>query len=148
MDGRVIERFFAKVNKTDECWLWTGSLCGTGYGRFRINGKLYGAHRVSWLIAGNTIPDDKPVMRHKCRNKNCVRPEHLEVGTYAENAADRIRDGTDARGEKHYRAKLTTEQVLQIRERAIENHSKLAREFGVAQSMIHNIVNRRRWNHI
>jgi hypothetical protein len=106
------------------------------------------AHRLSWLIAGNTIPDDKPVLRHKCRNRNCVRPEHLEVGTHAENTADRIRDETVIRGRESNLAKLTDEQVLQIRERATENQRELAREFGVAQSAISRIIGRKTWNHI
>jgi hypothetical protein len=148
MDDKLIRRFFAKVNKTEECWLWTASLNHKGYGQFNINGAPVAAHRVSWLIAGNTIPDDKPVMRHKCRNRNCVRPEHLEVGTHAENSADMIRDGNSTRGERCMLSKLTAEQVLHIRSRAAETHSELAREFGVARTTITNVINRYKWNHI
>ena len=148
MDDKLIRRFFAKVNKTEECWLWTGYITPTGYGQMTMNKITKKAHRLSWLIAGNTIPDDKPVLRHKCRNRNCVRPEHLEVGTHAENTADRIRDETVIRGRESNLAKLTDEQVLQIRERATENQRELAREFGVAQSAISRIIGRKTWNHI
>jgi hypothetical protein len=148
MDATVIERFFSKVNKTDECWLWTATINNRGYGQFRIDRKTRLAHKISWLIAGNTIPDDKPLLRHKCRNRNCVRPEHLEVGTVAENMADRLRDGTDARGEKSVLSKLTAEKVLQIRSRATETQTELAREFGVARTTINNIINRYNWKHI
>ena len=148
MDDKVKERFFTKVNKTDECWLWTSSLRADGYGEFCVGGITKLAHRISWIIAANTIPDDKPILRHKCRNRSCVRPEHLEVGTNQDNSNDMKRDGTDNIGERNPRSKLTAEQVLQIRARATEVHKKLADEFGVGRMTITDIINRRKWKHI
>ena len=84
-------------------------------------------------------------MRHKCRNKHCVNPEHLETGTPAENIADRIRDGTSNRGIRSARAKLTEEQVRQIRERAGENQRGLAEEYGVNSRTISDIIHRKHW---
>lgn len=89
----VEERFFVKINKTDSCWLWEGHLDKGGYGHFSFNRKTIRAHRVSWLLAGNIIPDGH-LIRHKCRNRHCVNPEHLETGTYKDNLNDMIRDGT------------------------------------------------------
>lgn len=133
------ERFWSKVNKTSECWLWTGEL-REGYGRFNIDGKYLSAHRVSWLLDDKTIPDGL-LLRHKCRNRNCVNPEHLETGTQKENCEDRIRDGT------FYR-KLTGEQVLQIRARSTENQRLLGEEFGVNQTTISDIITRKTWRHL
>lgn len=71
-------RFWGKVNKTDECWLWTGALSTSGYGRFRIDGEQVAyAHRIALVWAGIEL-DDEMVIDHLCRIKQCVNPDHLE----------------------------------------------------------------------
>jgi hypothetical protein len=136
-------RFWAKVNKTDSCWLWTGTGDSKGYGQVRINNINYQSHRVLWLLAGNTIPEGH-VIRHKCRLKNCVNPEHLETGTQAENMADMIRDGTSNRGSKNPNTKLTEAQVREIRN-SDKTQWELAQIYNVKQSAISNIKNRKTW---
>ena len=138
--------FWKKVDKTDSCWIWTAGL-QHGYGRFHVNYKNYFSHRISWFLAGNVIPEGH-LIRHKCRNRNCVNPDHIETGTNAENCADKVRDGTDMKGEKHHKAKLTSEQVLEIRARAEENQRELAEEYVVSKSTIHYIIARRIWKHL
>jgi hypothetical protein len=140
------ERFWKRVEKTESCWLWTGC-CVNGYGQLRINRKIYLSHRVSWFLAGNTIPDGY-IIRHKCRSKSCCNPEHLETGTHAENMADKIRDGTSTRGERSKTAKLTSAQVLEIRAREGERYVDLAEEFDVTKGTISNIIHRQAWKHI
>ena len=141
------KRFWEKVDKTDSCWLWTGYMKTDGYGQIGINCKKYKTHRISWLLAGNTIPTGH-VIRHKCRSKNCLNPEHLETGTVAENNADMIRDGTSRPGERHHSAKLTEAQVLEIRKRSTENQRRLAEEYGVSKMTIYYIINKKKWKHI
>jgi hypothetical protein len=148
MDEYTKERFFRYVTKTDSCWLWKGGLDGGGYGVMKVNKIMKKAHRISWLIAGNTIPDDKPILRHKCRNRNCVSPEHLEVGTHTDNSSDKVRDGTVYCGEKHHRARLTPAQVLLVREREGERIIDLAKEFNTSDTTIYDIIHRRSWKHI
>jgi hypothetical protein len=87
------ERFWSKVDKTDGCWVWTASKNCEGYGRFNRFGKkrpnCEGAHRVSYIISsGAEIPDGMLVL-HKCDNPPCVNPEHLYLGSNADNARDK-----------------------------------------------------------
>lgn len=139
------QRFWAKVNKTEACWLWTRSTIPSGHAQAFMNGKLMYAHRVSWLLCGNTLPDGLCI-RHKCRSANCVNPEHLETGTHLDNMADTIRDETSARGIKHHSCKLTEDQVRQIRLRNTEPQKVLAKEFGVTTPTINSILCKRTWS--
>lgn len=148
IDFATALRFFQYVDFTDSCHLWRGGLYTNGYGQFNLNNKNICAHRLAWLIAGFCIPSDKPVLRHKCRNRHCVNTEHLEIGSIQENQQDRVRDGTTNRGEQSALAKLTTAKVLEIRSRATESQTTLAEEFNTSPACINHIIHRRRWNHI
>lgn len=84
-----VERLLAKVNIPDHrdgtCWEWQGGVDPNGYGRFHIDGRMLGAHRVAYeLIAGAVIPAGHDI-DHLCRNRRCVRPSHLEAVTRREN---------------------------------------------------------------
>ncbi len=77
-------RFWAKVNKTETCWLWVGAVTDNGYGNFRKKRKSIPAHRVSYELLIGPIPDGLE-LDHLCRVRNCVNPEHLEPVTRQEN---------------------------------------------------------------
>lgn len=81
-----MERFWEKVNKTDECWLWTAGTCKDGYGRFRLDGRVQQAHRVAYELLVGPIPEGLE-LDHVCRVTACVRPDHLEPVTHQENMA-------------------------------------------------------------
>ena len=133
------------VDKTDDCWLWTGSK-RRGYGQFKYDGTMWHSHRLMYLYCYGFLTPGLEIC-HTCRNK-CVNPDHLEEKTHSENMADRVRDGTDARGEKCCAAKLTDAQVLEIRNRGNETQRKLSAEFGVSHVVINHIRNRKIWKHI
>lgn len=127
----IVRRFWAKVNKTDTCWLWTASLSG-GYGRFGLGGhgrNVY-AHRLSWKLAYGEVPHGKDVL-HNCDTPCCVRPSHLFLGTDVDNARDRMEKGRNAIPIR----KLTEAQKVQIKQDLRANRT-IAIEYGVSHMLI------------
>lgn len=95
----VVSKFFKSVEKTDGCWMWRAGKFPGGYGAIHTNGKTRKAHRVSWEIHFGPIGEGLFVC-HRCDTPRCVNPEHLFLGTAADNNADRNSKGRQARGEK------------------------------------------------
>ncbi len=95
------KRFWSKVDKTSGCWVWTaGRFKPTLYGAFQDEGKAKRAHRVSWEMTNGEVPDGLDVL-HKCDNPPCVKPDHLFLGTQADNNRDRDSKGRQASGGRH-----------------------------------------------
>ena len=113
------ERFWAKVKKSDGCWEWQAACFYDGYGQIKIKGMRRHAHRVSFEFANGKIPKGLLCLHH-CDNKKCVRPDHLFLGTYADNVKDMISKNraryVTVYGEHNGRHRLKAWQVLQIRE--------------------------------
>ena len=143
----VEERFWPKVMKTDGCWIWIAGKKPQGYGAFE-NGR--GAHRISWQIHFGPIPPGMCVM-HICDNPSCVRPDHLTLGSKADNNADARAKGRNTRGERVGVSKLNAEMVRAIRARYAQGgvtYSEIAADYGVDFSNIAQVVKRKTWKHV
>ena len=156
----IAERFWVRVEKTPTCWLWRGATNSSGYGVMQKDGRRIRAHRFAYELTYGAIPEGLFAC-HRCDNPLCVRPDHLFLGTPADNAHDMIRKGRhvwfpvdkpapprSARGEQHGRAKLTAEQVAEIRRiHASErlSHQKLAERYGINKSTAGRIVRGQLW---
>lgn len=138
-----ITRFWSKVDKSGDCWLWTTSVSKAGYGFFWFSGRTELAHRMSWRFHFGAIPEGMMIC-HTCDNPSCVNPNHLFLGTAADNAKDRESKGRGAnnrppnKGEANGRAKLTVKDVQEIRRLLNEGHSgrSIAKQFGVSGVMV------------
>lgn len=140
-------KFMAQVAKRDSgCWEWTGLIMDNGYGRVGVAGRLWSAHRYAYEQLVGPIPAGLCVC-HRCDNRACVNPEHLFIGTHADNMADMVRKGRQTLGSVNRGAKLTEEQVRDIRDRlhAGETRRCLAREFGVSSTAVDSIVSGKTW---
>lgn len=80
----IAQRFLRHVNKTSDCWYWTGYIGRHGYGSFRLDGKRINAHRASYILFKGVPPEGHEI-DHLCRIRKCVRPDHLEAVTRQEN---------------------------------------------------------------
>lgn len=146
-------RLWQRVTKTETCWNWTGKTSPKGYGAMRYHGRRILVHRASWELAYGPIPPDQNVLHH-CDNPACVRPDHLFLGTLADNNHDmqskgRYGGGAPS-GEANPASKLTEEQVRIIRDTYKPHHptygaSALSRQFGVSSSAIRRVLHHITW---
>ena len=149
-DDFLRQRF--TLNSATGCWDWYDNRV-YGYGQSKFKGVVYRAHRLAYLTWVGPIPKGK-IVCHICDNRRCVNPNHLFLGEPKDNTHDMMKKGRhrynpDCRGERHGNARLTTEQVLDIRRRiSSEKTTALAKEFGVRSTTISNIVARRIWRHM
>lgn len=156
------ERFLRSISPEPNtgCWLWCGFVPDGGYGRFRMcsNPKKAStpAHRAAWLLFVGRIPRGTLVC-HKCDVRACANPDHLFLGSYADNMRDASRKGRMdwkiakrpglRRGEAHPAAKLRASDVIFIRG-SEETGVRLAEQFGVAPLTISRIRRNLIWRHI
>lgn len=142
------QRFWAKVQKRDQCWLWTGAASRQGYGQLLFKRKNEKAHRLSWQLHNGAIPEGVWVL-HKCDVKKCVRPDHLFLGTRLDNVRDMIAKGRDARGERSATAKLTEGKVREIISIGSSlSRAEIGRRFGVHSTTVSWILRGHGWKHI
>lgn len=151
----LFEAFWSHVahTNTNECWAWTGNI-SHGYGRIQYDGKMYRAHQLSYILHHGEYMAGMCVC-HRCDNPPCVNPGHLFLGTVKDNVQDALKKGrlkvpkARARGENHGHARLTTTDVLYIREMALTVELRdLAQHLGVSKGAIQHIVYGDTWVHV
>lgn len=117
MNKSMRDRFFTHIDmkSQEDCWNWKASLNHKGYGQFKVNGVVLGAHRVAYELEHGTIPKGLQIL-HKCDNRKCVNPNHLYAGTAGDNITDREKRNPVDRaicGVTH--TKFTAAEIQEIR---------------------------------
>ena len=144
MRRTIEQRFWAKVDKTGDCWLWTG--CTTsGYGQIKAGKRVVLVHRLSYELHHGFIPSGLLVC-HTCDVRNCVNPEHLFLGTIADNTHDMIAKGRRVitKGDAFVLTKITDAQVEEIRTlwaTGKYRQYEIADIYGIVRTHVCNIVN-------
>ena len=173
-DGPIEERFWKNVRKTRGCWFWTGATLPSGYGVIRCGRRFDLAHRVAFRLERGPIGRGKAVL-HRCATRECVRPDHLFLGTRRDVGQQMVERGRTrsalypgsyprgdahvlhqhpelaARGEDVPRHVLTEDEVLEIRRRwAAEDVTQIqmSEEYGVDPSTISCVVREKTWRHL
>jgi hypothetical protein len=166
------DRFWAKVDKSGDCWLWTAGKTPLGYGKFQVTlgrgehpkQKHVAAHRFAYETVNGPIPDGLVIM-HACDNPPCVNPAHLSAGTQGDNRLDCVVKGRGAagathgtrtkpervnRGKRHYKATITVDVVRDIR-RKYDNGARLvdiARQLGLSYNIVCGVAYRTSWRDV
>ena len=161
-------RFWSKVDVRgpDDCWPYTDRPDAYGYGKFNLGGKIVKAHRLARALAGRPLADGE-IARHSCDNRPCCNPNHVLGGSHVQNTRDMLDRGRRIQGrtlrphrlprllalagERNSHARLTADQVREIRRRweaGGVSQAALAAEYGVGTSAISRLILRAAWAHV
>jgi hypothetical protein len=150
--GELLERIKSRCVRNERgCLVWTGAKTydrhhPLGYGQIWLNGANARVHRLMWSLVNGPIPEGFIVM-HTCDNPPCCEPTHLVIGSHADNTADKVRKGRQARvrvcSERNGKAKLSDAEVAAIRRMRRDGTParSLAATFGVTEGHIYDIIN-------
>jgi len=151
------QRFWDKVDKSSDHWIWIGAQNGNGYGIFYFRGRNQCAHRVSLILSGVRIPKGFEAL-HKCDIKLCVKPDCLFIGTQMDNIHDMISKGRQAiglklnhppqDGENNHNAKLTYSRVCEIKKLLSSGarQCEIMKAFGVSRANVWAIAHGKSWS--
>ena len=151
----IVQKVFSRCKRDEEtgCLEWQGACINKGYGHIRLNtaGVITwdGPHRIVWKHSHGEIPKGMMVCHH-CDNRVCAEISHLFLGTAKANAADMIAKGRSLKGERQSQAKLTEDQVCEIREKweGGRSQASIGREYRVTGPTIRAVVYRQTWKHV
>ena len=149
----LLERFEEKYIPLTEsgCWIWLASGLKQGYGRINVNGKKVLAHRLSYQLYKGAV-SSKICVLHKYDIPSCVNPDHLYLGTQADNMIDCAEKGRHSKvdGSKNPASKLTEKDIPVIRQRLKNGETQLtiAKDYGINRSKISSIKLGCTWGHV
>lgn len=159
MEEKYIKLFWDKVRKTDTCWLWIGARNKKGYGVAWDGSRTQKAHRISFMLNNGYMP--KLCVLHRCDVSSCVNPDHLFLGTRADNNADMMRKGRHVTagthtepnyqfGTGHHGAILDDDSVFGIRldKASGMSYSEISRKYNIGVTTAHKVVKRITWKHV
>lgn len=141
----------ARVDEATGCWEWQLARTVKGYGLFQDGRLTRRAHRGAWEAVNGQVPDDAHVL-HSCDNPQCVNPEHLFLGTNADNVGDKVSKGrqSQAKGSLNGRAKLSEHDVGVIKvllDLGVQGR-RLATLYNASEQAVSFIKTRRSWAHV
>jgi hypothetical protein len=160
--GELLKRIRANTRiEENGCWHWLLRCGRGGYGQIKFRRRNCQTHRIAYLVFRGEIPEGMRVL-HKCDVSSCCNPEHLWLGTEADNSADMVAKGRSLTGEKNHRfgkgligsknpfAKLTEANITEIFRLRTTGlfQREIAAKFSVAQTTISDILLRKRWKHV
>lgn len=155
-DTDFADSFWKRVDKSGDCWTWTGACTSAGYGILTRHRKNIYAHRVSYELINGPIPEGLCVLHH-CDHPSCVHPEHLFLGTISDNNRDmaaKHRSNSGAKsGEQNPLAKLSEDDVRlmrQLYQPGVRGYGlqAIAKRFGVSKATAHEAISHQTWQHI
>lgn len=145
---------YVDIRGPNECWEWLGGKSKKGYGHFKLKGRMVYAPRIACQLRHGDPPTPDLIARHSCDNPGCNNPHHLSWGTDSQNKRDFWQRGDTnkilssiPKGEDNGQSRLTEHDVRVIQE-LLGNQYALAVAFGVSQSTISRIKNRKTWRHL
>ena len=154
---RFLKSFWMRVDKSRGCWVWMGAKDNCGYGVVYRDGKNQQCHRVSKELSLNRplVPATKKLtgelVLHTCDTPACVNPDHLVLGTQADNIKDRDQKRRTSLGESRPAAKLTDEKVLRLRrlyKRKKKTILELSTMFRISYATTWCVVREKSWRHL
>lgn len=147
-DAREILFARTRVDEASGCWIWLKTRNRDGYGCLGFGGKQHLAHRLSYEVHCGPLPRGTSVCHH-CDKPACINPDHLFLGTQADNISDMVAKGRQARGRRVSGAKLNERDVSAIRAAIGPRglHTALAKKFGVSSQQIADIRKGKYWGY-
>lgn len=150
-----MDRFWQKVivKGPEDCWEWQAASDTFGYGNFWSGTKHIKSHRFSWEIKNGEINNRDICVCHKCDNPKCVNPNHLFLGSKAENNRDMKQKGRYHlnKGEKHSRHIVNEKQVLDIRklrQNTSMTYRNIGKLYGLTAAGVYGIIKRLNWKDV